>query len=71
MWNVTDWKKVVFSDESRFVLGTDDIRVQVLRRSAERYKSPHIVLRHTASKAGVMVWEAIVYDSRSTLIVMR
>ncbi|GFT04490.1 transposable element Tc1 transposase [Trichonephila clavipes] len=22
MWNVTDWQKVVFSDESRFVLGT-------------------------------------------------
>ncbi|GFX68541.1 transposable element Tc1 transposase [Trichonephila clavipes] len=26
MWNVTDWQKVVFSDESRFVLGTDDNR---------------------------------------------
>ncbi|GFU83437.1 transposable element Tc1 transposase [Trichonephila clavipes] len=24
MWNITDWQKVVFSDESRFVLGTDD-----------------------------------------------
>ncbi|GFU17893.1 transposable element Tc1 transposase [Trichonephila clavipes] len=28
MWNVTDWQKVVFSDESRFVLGTNDNRVQ-------------------------------------------
>ncbi|GFV36576.1 transposable element Tc1 transposase [Trichonephila clavipes] len=27
MWNVTDWQKVVFSDESRFVWGTDDNRV--------------------------------------------
>ncbi|GFX18037.1 transposable element Tcb2 transposase [Trichonephila clavipes] len=26
MWNVTDWQNVVFSDESRFVLGTDDSR---------------------------------------------
>ncbi|GFV88679.1 transposable element Tc1 transposase [Trichonephila clavipes] len=26
MWNVTDWQKVVLSDESRFVLGTDDNR---------------------------------------------
>ncbi|GFV65429.1 transposable element Tc1 transposase [Trichonephila clavipes] len=26
MWNVTDWQKVVCSDESRFVLGTDDNR---------------------------------------------
>ncbi|GFY06838.1 transposable element Tcb2 transposase [Trichonephila clavipes] len=32
IWNVTDWKNVVFSDESRFVLGTDDNRVRVWRR---------------------------------------
>ncbi|GFW92708.1 DDE_3 domain-containing protein [Trichonephila clavipes] len=31
---------------------------------------PHTVLRHTARTAGVMVWGAIAYDSRSTLIVM-
>ncbi|GFX30258.1 transposable element Tc1 transposase [Trichonephila clavipes] len=29
MWNVTDWQKVVFSDESRFVLEADDNRVRV------------------------------------------
>ncbi|GFU49827.1 transposable element Tcb2 transposase [Trichonephila clavipes] len=34
MWNVTDWQKVVFSDELRFVLGTDDNRVRVWRRPA-------------------------------------
>ncbi|GFW92184.1 transposable element Tc1 transposase [Trichonephila clavipes] len=31
MWNVTDWQKVVFSDESRFVLDSDDNRVRVWR----------------------------------------
>ncbi|GFU48690.1 transposable element Tcb2 transposase [Trichonephila clavipes] len=71
MWNVTDWQKVVFSDESRFVLGTDDNRVWVWRRPGDRYNSPHTVLRHTARTAGVMVWGTIAYDSRSTLIVMR
>ncbi|GFU60686.1 transposable element Tcb2 transposase [Trichonephila clavipes] len=55
MWNVADWQKVVFSDESRFVLGTDDDRVRVWRRPGERYNSPHTVLRHTARTAGVMV----------------
>ncbi|GFY07588.1 transposable element Tc1 transposase [Trichonephila clavipes] len=34
MWNVTDWQKFVFSDESRFVLGTDNNRVRVWRRPA-------------------------------------
>ncbi|GFX16261.1 hypothetical protein TNCV_4705151 [Trichonephila clavipes] len=56
MWNVTDWKKVVFSDESRFVLGTDDNHVRVWRCPVERYNSPHTVLRHTARTAGVMIW---------------
>ncbi|GFW69064.1 hypothetical protein TNCV_2919621 [Trichonephila clavipes] len=55
MWNVTDWQKVVFSDESRFVLGTDDNRVRVWRRPGERYNSPDTVLRHTARTSGVMV----------------
>ncbi|GFW15306.1 transposable element Tcb2 transposase [Trichonephila clavipes] len=71
MWNVTDWQKVVFSDESRFVLGTDDKRVRVCRCPGERYNSPHTVLRHTVRTADVMVWGAIAYGSRSTLIVMR
>ncbi|GFX72638.1 transposable element Tcb2 transposase [Trichonephila clavipes] len=31
VWNVTDWKMVVFSDVSRFVLGTDNNRVRVWR----------------------------------------
>ncbi|GFW40086.1 transposable element Tc1 transposase [Trichonephila clavipes] len=55
MWNVTDWQKVVFSDESRFGLGTDYNRVRVWRRPGDRYNSPHTVLRHTACTAGVMV----------------
>ncbi|GFU92277.1 transposable element Tcb1 transposase [Trichonephila clavipes] len=71
MWNVTDWQKVVFSNESRFVLGRDDSCVRVWRRPGERYNSPHTFLRHTARTAGVMVWGAIAYDSQSTLIVMR
>ncbi|GFU86229.1 uncharacterized protein TNCV_368851 [Trichonephila clavipes] len=32
MWKVTDWQKVIFSDESRFVSGTDDNCVWVWRR---------------------------------------
>ncbi|GFS91989.1 transposable element Tcb1 transposase [Trichonephila clavipes] len=53
---VTDWQKIVFSDESRFVLGTDDNLVRLWRRPGEWYNSPHTVLRHTARTGGVMVW---------------
>ncbi|GFV01533.1 transposable element Tcb2 transposase [Trichonephila clavipes] len=55
MWNVTDWQKVVFSDESRFVLGTENNRVRLWRRPGEQYNPP-TVLRHPARTAGVMVW---------------
>ncbi|GFT63197.1 transposable element Tcb2 transposase [Trichonephila clavipes] len=47
MWNVTDWQKVVFSDESCFVLGTDDNRVRVWRRPAYDSRSTLIVMRGT------------------------
>ncbi|GFU36561.1 HTH_Tnp_Tc3_2 domain-containing protein [Trichonephila clavipes] len=35
MWNVTDWQKVVFSDESRFVSVPDDNHVRMWRRPGE------------------------------------
>ncbi|GFV95437.1 DUF4817 domain-containing protein [Trichonephila clavipes] len=47
MWNVTDWQKVVFSDESRFVLGTDDNHVRVWRHPAYDSRSTLIVMRGT------------------------
>ncbi|GFV97468.1 transposable element Tcb2 transposase [Trichonephila clavipes] len=47
MWNVTDWQKVVFSNESPFVLGTDDNRVRVWRRPAYDSRSTLIVMRGT------------------------
>ncbi|GFW18142.1 DDE_3 domain-containing protein [Trichonephila clavipes] len=45
-------------------------RVRMGRCPGERYNSPHTVLSHTARTAGVMVWWAIAYNSRSTLVVM-
>ncbi|GFT48443.1 transposable element Tcb1 transposase [Trichonephila clavipes] len=47
MWNVTGWQKVVFSDESRFVLGADDNRVRVWRHPAYDSRSTLIVMRGT------------------------
>ncbi|GFV90807.1 transposable element Tcb2 transposase [Trichonephila clavipes] len=47
MWNVPDWQKVVFSDESRFVLWTDDNRVRMWRRPAYDSRSTLIVMRGT------------------------
>ncbi|GFU54738.1 transposable element Tcb2 transposase [Trichonephila clavipes] len=49
MWNVTNWQNVVFSDESRFVLGTDDNVVRVWRRPGAIFQ--HNARSHTARVA--------------------
>ncbi|GFW71378.1 transposable element Tc1 transposase [Trichonephila clavipes] len=35
-WSVTDWRRVIFSDESRFSLSADDHRTRVWKRPAVR-----------------------------------
>ncbi|GFU50126.1 transposable element Tcb2 transposase [Trichonephila clavipes] len=50
MWNVTDWQNVVFSDESRFVLETDDNRVRVCRHPGAIFQQDN-ARPHTARVA--------------------
>ncbi|GFT40968.1 transposable element Tcb1 transposase [Trichonephila clavipes] len=47
MFNATDWQKVVFSDEYRFVLGTDDNRVRLWRCPTYDSRSFLIVMHGT------------------------
>ncbi|GFS55601.1 transposable element Tcb2 transposase [Trichonephila clavipes] len=46
MCNVRDWQKVVFSDESRFVLGTDDNLVQQDNSRPHTARVAEVFLRH-------------------------
>lgn len=69
-WTATEWNQVVFSDESRFNLGSDDNRLRVWRPRGERLNPPFALQRHTAPTPGVMVWGAITYDTRSPLILI-
>ncbi|UYV72116.1 hypothetical protein LAZ67_9001869 [Cordylochernes scorpioides] len=65
---MTEWHRVVFSDESRFCLSSDSRRVRVWRRRGERSNTAAIVERPTVRQRGIMVWGAIEYDSRSPLL---
>ncbi|GFX63594.1 transposable element Tcb2 transposase [Trichonephila clavipes] len=69
--NVTDWRRVIFSDESQFSLSADDHRTRVWRRSGQRSDPAFIVERHTAISQGVTVWGAISWDTRSSLVVLQ
>ncbi|GFV79508.1 HTH_Tnp_Tc3_2 domain-containing protein [Trichonephila clavipes] len=68
-WSVTDWRRVIFSDESRFSLSDDDHRTRVWRRTG--HDPAFIVERHTAISQGVTVWGAISWDTRSSLVVLQ
>ncbi|GFU63790.1 transposable element Tcb1 transposase [Trichonephila clavipes] len=70
-WSVTDWRRVIFSDESRFSLSDDDHRPRVWRRTGQRSDPAFIVERHTAISQGVTVWGAISWDTRSSLVVLQ
>ncbi|UYV82760.1 hypothetical protein LAZ67_22000761 [Cordylochernes scorpioides] len=65
---MTEWHRVVFSDESRFCLSSDSRRLRVWRRRGERSNPAAIVERPTVRQRGIMVWGAIAYDSRSPLL---
>ncbi|UYV66734.1 hypothetical protein LAZ67_4002715 [Cordylochernes scorpioides] len=65
---MTEWHRVVFSDESRFCLSSDSRRVRVWRRRGERSNPAAIVELPTVRQRGIMVWGAIAYDSRSPLL---
>ncbi|GFX90960.1 transposable element Tcb2 transposase [Trichonephila clavipes] len=50
-----EWNQVVFGDESRFNLSSDDNRVHVWRPRGDRLNPAFALLRHIAPTAGVMV----------------
>ena len=70
-WTAEEWRRIVFSDESRFCVDTDDRRIRVWRTTGQRTNTNYTIERHTARIGGILVWGAISYDSRSPLIVIR
>ncbi|GFV96805.1 transposable element Tcb2 transposase [Trichonephila clavipes] len=70
-WTAAEWNQVVFSDESRFNLSSDDNRVRVWRFRGEYLNPAFALQRHTAPTAGLMVWGANAYNTRSPLVLIR
>ncbi|GFT05976.1 transposable element Tcb1 transposase [Trichonephila clavipes] len=69
-WTEANWNQVVFNDESRFNLSSDDNRVRVWRPHGDRHNPAFALQRHIAPTAGVMVWGAIVYNTRPSLVLI-
>ncbi|UYV65536.1 hypothetical protein LAZ67_3004622 [Cordylochernes scorpioides] len=54
-WNCADWGRIVFSDESHFLLCPDDRRKRVWRRPGQRVDPGLTVEHHTGPQQGVMI----------------
>lgn len=67
-WNLEDWSRVLFSDESRFCLTGSDRRVRVWRRRNERYAQACIAERLPFGGGSVMVWAGISSEAHTELV---
>ncbi|GFV91927.1 uncharacterized protein TNCV_2975981 [Trichonephila clavipes] len=63
--------KIATSDESRFKLSSHDHRVRVWRPRRQRLNPSFALQPYTSPVAGVMVWGAIAYNTRSPLVLIR
>ena len=71
LWLENRWHRVVWSDESRFRLFTNDGRVRVWRKRGERLNKRFIKETVTAGGGSVHVWGAFWRGGRSRLRVLR
>ena len=67
-WNLRIWRRIHWSDESRFLLHMTDGRLRVRRRPNEACNQQMIYETEPFGGGSVMVWGCISYDCKLDLI---
>ncbi|UYV85161.1 CD109 [Cordylochernes scorpioides] len=70
-WNPNEWRRVMFTDESRFSLNSDSSRVFVWREVGTRNNPRNMVERDPYRSQGFMVWAGIFLGGRTALHIFR
>ena len=70
LWQDGDWAPVLFTNDSRFSVSTNDRRVRVWRGQAEGYANCNIVEADQFDGGSVMVWAGIFLNGRTNRIVI-
>ena len=68
LFPLRQWRNVMFSDESRYLLYRPDGRQRVYRRNGERYRDNCLVERDRFGGGALMVWAGISYGHRTPLV---
>jgi hypothetical protein len=58
-WQIRHWRRIMFTDESRFALCSNDGRVRVWRRAGERFLPSTVQEVVPFGNGSVMVWGGI------------
>lgn len=70
-WAVEDWERVLFTDETRFCLYSNDRRVRVIRRPYERYSQCNIRQTELFNGGSVLFWGGISLRARTDIVSLR
>ncbi|GFV34061.1 transposable element Tcb2 transposase [Trichonephila clavipes] len=66
-WRDNEWRRVLFTDESRFSLSSDSHRILIWRQRGSRNHPSNIIERNRYGGRGVLVWRGIMLGSRTDL----
>lgn len=69
-WGDEEWARILFSDESRFMLYASDGRRRVYRRPGERFIPACFEEKVAFGGGSVMVWAGISSESRTELVLI-
>jgi hypothetical protein len=67
---INDWANVLFIDEPRFCLYSNDRRVRVYKRPGERYAQCNIVGTVSYGGGSVMVWGGILSAAYTNIVIV-
>ncbi|GFX36118.1 transposable element Tcb2 transposase [Trichonephila clavipes] len=66
-WRDNEWRRVLFTDESRFSLSSDSHRILIWRERGSRNHHSNTIERDRYGGRGVLVWGGIMLGSRTDL----
>jgi len=71
LWRANMWNRIVWTDESRIRLHSNDGRSRVTRERGERFRDDCIAKTVTAGGGSVHIWAGIWHDGRSEIQVLQ
>ena len=64
----SEWQQILFTDESRFCLFSNDRRSRVYRTEGERFHRDCVFEFDRFQSKGIMVWAGISYNFKTDLV---